>query len=70
MTQTATTTRSAPRTKLSDRLRRLFRRRPDPWDRRLDEMPDWLLHDIGLTRWGERLGPFGMPLRSGKPGDR
>jgi uncharacterized protein YjiS (DUF1127 family) len=47
-------------------FRRATRRRPDPWERRLEDMPEWLLQDIGLTRSGMKVGPFGMPLKNGK----
>ncbi len=29
----------------------------------IEDMPDWLLHDLGLTRAGLRIGPGGRPLR-------
>ena len=30
---------------------------------KIEEMPDWLLHDIGMTRDGTRLGPDDLPAR-------
>lgn len=30
--------------------------------REIEKMPDWLLHDLGLTRSGLKIGPDGLPI--------
>ncbi len=37
--------------------------------REIAKMPDWLLHDIGLTRTGLRIGPDGLPISDISEGD-